>query len=537
MSNQISTVVNPAALQSDGAYVSEQIVSQALPPGPNSNVLVILGLCNWGLFGTPQAFADTDTGAPLYGDTSVSPNSSGVDYGMMARVYLAGAAPANQIVGVRAPTDGTDTAATAYIADDNPATSGHYIALVTGKCTGTYGNKISYQLDLISGTTTAKPMYRFTVYPPTGNPEVFIFKGYSSTAYSQAVFAANFVAMVNGTNGTPASNWVVASTVGSPSSTAPFTGLQIALLGGSDGASGVTDTTIFGTNALGMARTGLYVLNGLVGAATVCVAGISSYASFATLAGWVQQQICRGVWGFPANTDTPDAISDREANTLSSAFVMLLEDAVEFQDPVTGALRWLEASAIGGAVMAATPTYKYVGNKPYSGLVPGVVLATERTIGGATPIDIPNESGERESNGINWIGNPIPRGNVFGLFHGMMSDGVTKSQDVGMANVIALEIKQILNQFVGEMQTTDNSDDTRFTARGKVNEYMNSLTTPTRQIDMYEDTLDSTDNTPDSIDAGIMMCKLEVETLNAIRFAIAAIYVGSGIQISVNPLQ
>lgn len=532
MAGNISTTINPAALQADGAYVAEQIESQLLPAGPNSGLVLFPGAANWGKPNIVQYFSDYDSGIPFFGDTDIGLSSSSVDYGLMARVFLAAMAGASSFACVRI-TDGTDVAAGSVIGDDANPVSGHELVTLTAVSTGSKGNAISYRLDLVSGTNSAYPVYRLTVFPFAGSAEVFTIVAYTTGgSYSSTVFTANAIAAINGTDGKPASNWLVASAPGgTPSVLNPYTGAVVFLTAGTDGNSGLTDTDIVGTDgASPSTRTGLYAFRNLAAAGTVLLPGVTAFDTFESLALFCEQEICMGVWGnFPLGTETATAVSDRQTNALSSTWLLLVEDWVEFVDPVSGLTRYLEPSASAAGVVAGTVPFKYVGNKPYAGIQG--LLATEYTATGLTMSTA--EAGERESNGIDWIGNPIPRGAVFGLFHGMMSDAATLSSDLRMANIIALNIQAILSQFVGEMQSTSSSDLTRSAARAKVNEYMSTLA---GQINDYKDTLDTTNNTPTTIAQGQMLCSLEVQTLGAVRFAIAAVQVGTGVQISVSPV-
>lgn len=523
-----TTTINPSALQADGAYVSLQIVPSQLPQGINTQLMEIVGAANWGPVNTPTYLSNYSSGTPIFGDTNVALNGS-TDYGLMARVDVADAV-ASYFLAVRA-TDGTDAAATGTIVDNAAAV----VIDLTGFHTGSLGDKIKYDLELQSGSGSAKPVYKFTVTPPYGNPEVFNnIVGYTSSAYAPATFKANFLAAINGTNGTPASKWVVAS-AGS-STVAPVVGSG-SLSGGADGSSGMDDSDVLGTDGFAGSRTGMYALRGLSAGATLCLAGVdgSQADTFSAVNAFVQSESCIAVLDFPLNTDTETAIADRVSNSLSSTFIMLLEDWVKVNDPAGRGVQWQGPSGAGAGIVASVPPYLYPGNKPYDGMP--TVFATESTI--AVPIGVGSaDAAARESNGINWIGNPIPRGNQFGLYHGMMSDGVTLCSDVRMGFYIALNIQQILGLYVGEMQTNAADDDTRAKARAAVNAFMNSLLPPnTQQIAAYEDTLDTSDNSPETVEQGIMLCKLEVETMSAVRFAVAAIQAGVGVTITIGPVQ
>ena len=531
MSITIGATLNPGALQSDGAYVYESIVPNAIPLGAQSQTLMIDGAANWGPLNTLVACSNYDTGVPLMGDTFVTVSTTGsVDYGIMARVSLAG--PECTSFLLNRVGDGTQAAATSDIADQATPASSHNILAETALWTGSFGNRIGRSIALVSGNSGLNPVYAYTISPPTGQVEVFNIVGYATLggAYNATAFTANAIAAVNGSSNSVASKWIRLAAAASPSSVAPYVGTLAAMSGGVDGSAGLTDSLVVGTNATGAARTGMYAFSGAARGGNLVLAGVSSYTAYSAMATFCQTNLCVGYWSFPINTDTIVAVPDRNTNALTSQFMQLSEDWVQFNDPAQGIARYLEPAAKVAGIVAGQPAFLYAGNKPVGG-TPNVI-STERTV--TIPINIPAESGLRESNGINWIGNPIPRGNVFGLFHGMMSDGLTTISDVRMAFNIGLGIEQILGQFVGQMQGTSNNDTTRAQARAAVNAYMNQFLPPNQQqINSYTDVLDTTNNTPTSIAQGIMLCSLEVETLAAVRFAVAAVQVGTGVQISV----
>jgi hypothetical protein len=406
---------------------------------------------------------------------------------------------------------------------------------LTGKCTGTLGDQIKADIELQSGTASVKPVYKLVVTPPYGNEEVFAgIVAYSSSAYSSTVFLANLLAAVNGTGGKPGSRWVIASA--GTSTVVPVVGSRT-LTGGVDGSSSLTDADIIGTDGYAGSRVGMYAARGISAGSTLCLAGVdgSQASTFSAVNTFVQEESCIALLDFPYGTETETAIADRSANGLSSPFIMLLEDWVKVNDPLPSrGVQWQGPSGAGAGIVAATPPYIYTGNKPRTGMP--TVYATESTI--TVPIAVGStDAAARESNGINWIGNPMPRGNQMGMYHGMMSDGVTQISDVRMGFYCALNVQQILGKYVGEMQTTAPDDDTRAAARGAVNSFMNSLLPPnTRQITDYDDTLDDTDNTQFTEEEGELLCRLEVETLSGIRFAVGALQVGVGVQIQVAPV-
>ncbi len=534
-----TTLINAAALELDDAYVSAQVESQLLPAGPNSSAIYMPGAANWGPVGKVLSFSDYDSGVPFYGDTQIELSSAGVDYGIMARTFLAAGAAAGGItIGASRVTDGTDTAAIGDLYDSTNPTHVLIIKLVA-LCTGSFGNRIGWQLSLQSGTAESYGVYRLTIFPPVGRPEVFSnIVGYTTGGvFNGPIFNANLIALVNGTNNTPPSNWVMASSLTTTTNPPQTTNSPTLLIDGTDGNAGLTDASIVGTDGPAGTRSGMYIFRNIAAAGIVILPGVGTtseagFATFDELASFVTQESCRGVWsGYPIGQDTADVVADVEQNGLQFWAVMNVMSWVEFTDPATGVQRWLEPAAEAAGVWASCPPIgngAYPGNKPATGLTN--IIATEDTLSGV-PLSTA-EGGEREANGIDWIGRPIPAGNVFGLRHGMMSDGQTYASDVSALWVIALNVQAILRQFVGQMQGTSQNDPTRVAARAKVNEYMSTLT---GQINAYSDVLDSTNNTPVTINQGIMLCNLSVQTLTPVRFAIAAVQVGAGVEVTVSP--
>jgi hypothetical protein len=538
------TQINAAALEADGAYVFEQIASQLLPAGPNSGLVIMPGLFNWGPIGQVRYFGSYASGVPIHGDTQVALSSANgkVDYGGMARVYLAAAAGASSFAVTRV-TDGSDAAASIIIGSNPASPTTSEFAVLTGVWHGSFGNRISYQIDITSGTSTNNPVCRLTIFPPVGNPEVFPnILGYAPpvATFSQSALSANIIAAVNGLAGSPASKWVVASAPGSLGSGVfpAGVGTPIALTGGLDGnanSPGLTDALIVGTDGPAGVRTGLYMFRTIAGAAKVILPGVSASSSFGALATFCSGETCMGVWGnLVAGQSTAEAVQYRATNFPSgSQFLMGGMSWIQFADPATGVLRYLEPSAVLAGVWASCPPIgpgAYPGNKPPGGLINGGALATEDTASGI-PLSLA-EAGERESNGWNWIASPAPGGQAFALFHGMMSDAATYASDVSAAAVISINIANILAKFVGQMQGTSANDATRAAARAKVNEYMGTLP---GLIESYDDVLDITNNTPTTIAEGQMLCSLTVKTLTPVRFAVAAVQVGAGVTITVSP--
>src|SRR5579862_5635972 len=208
MANIVQVTLNPQALQADGAYVSESIDSQLLPAGPNSGLVVVPGAANWGPVGIVEYFSDYASGVPIFGDTQVQLSSGNVDYGIMARVAVMQSV-AQTFAAVRVASG--DSAAVGAINDGQPTPGA--ILTVTGKYTGSFGNRITVTVSLQSGTisgyqgagSTSYPVFAITVYPPAGNAEVFSnIIGYTTGgAYDEPTFAANAIAAINGTNNTP----------------------------------------------------------------------------------------------------------------------------------------------------------------------------------------------------------------------------------------------------------------------------------------------------------------------------------------------
>jgi hypothetical protein len=101
-----------------------------------------------------------------------------------------------------------------------------------------------------------------------------------------------------------------------------------------------------------------------------------------------------------------------------------------------------------------------------------------------------------------------------------------------MLKSISFDLQNILGQFVGSMISTNPNDPTLLAARDAVDAYFDGLKNgPPQKISNYTNILNSTNNTPSTIAKGFLIANIAVQTLSAARFVLAALQVGSTVQI------
>ena len=519
MGNIVNNLV-PGSFTVDGVYIDEIPAQAATTPGPNTNLVAIVGGASWGPLNTPVAFNDQPSAFAAFGNATQDVHS-------LVSEAVNGAIPlCSSLLGSRV-SDGTDAAATLLLLD---TPSGGTVLTLTAVYTGSYANGASAVVQLTGGNETTSPgipIYQITVFFPNANPAVYSgIVGGNSGGYVAATFKANAIAAINGTAPNSLPNpWFTAAAGGS--SLVPAKVTPNLASGGLDGASGLTTSYLIGTDGE-VGRTGIYALRTLVGGGTVIVAALTDPTVGSTLAEFAQEESCIAGLAFPSGTPTTTAVSTRATDNLSSPFLFLVMDWDYVYDPVAGALRLISPLGKAAGVVASAPAYQYPGNQPVNG-VPNIV-GTERTAG--QPLSF-SEQGLRQTNGLLYVYRPIPRGSVFGFPHGMMSDGVTLMSDTRMLNFIALSLETILGPFVGAMVSTNPKDPTIMQATSAMLAFFENLSGPTQpQIANYSIV---PKNTVTTIEQGQLIFAVSVQTLSAAKYVIAALQVGNTVQIVTSP--
>ena len=278
--------------------------------------------------------------------------------------------------------------------------------------------------------------------------------------------------------------------------------------------TGVVDADLIGSATT---PTGMYVLEGS-GASQFCLFGLVDATKFTAIVNFGLTRGMIGVVSFPTGTSSDACIASKNSNGIDSYAIMLLKDFVVWDDGI-GNRRSTTADALCVGLFCALAPEQGDGNKPLFGLV-----GTERSVANAPYLG--SEVQLLEGAGINFITNPIPYGNVFGLRHSQNSSSDATINGVNytrMTNFLAATFAAQLGKYVGQLQSTDPNDQTRANARATISTFLELLKRKpaaggSGQIDGYSVQLDSSNNPNSAIGRGLMQAIVLVRYLAVIRF-------------------
>ncbi|PXX42215.1 phage tail protein [Aquitalea magnusonii] len=505
--------INTAALQTPGLYV------QVVPPrtriinGVPTDVYGQVGVASWGPVNS----------ATLVGSPTDAQNFFGVqqvrkyDLATAIAIGLQLGAANQRIVRV---TDGTDVAASVALKDTlgTPVTG----ATLTAIYTGTVGNTL--QATITAGTQ--QNTFKLTILRPNFTPEVF-----DGISGSGATFWANLVSAVNnGLSGIRGPSQLAVATIGT-SITAPNTTNTYTFAGGTDGAGGVTDSTLVGVDGTSTARKGMYALRG-TGVQVLNLVDLTDSTQWPNISTFASGE---GVYGF---TQGPVGASYSTVSTsLNTAGVddwhmkVLVGDWVYWNDTVNTQNRLLAPATFLAAQCAAqaphvstlnkrlgniTGTQRVAQNQPYSGAEIGAIVGAR--------LDV--------------ISNPSPGGSYYAGQTGRNSSSdPTRNGDnyTRMTNFLALTLASAFGYVIGQNQTMD----LRREAKSAIESFLLTL----QQQKMIGDVNGgpafsvqlNAENNPDArVAAGYMQADVQVKYLSVIFYFLVNLEGGQTVTVQVS---
>lgn len=506
--------INSAALTAPDLYV------QVVPPsnldiaGVPTNILGVIGVASWGPINSPMLIGSPQQQQQSLGQVTNRKND------------LATACAVAQMVGVtdiRAVrvTDGTDVAAAIAMQDTagSPATG----LTVTAKYSGVVGNSITAKMSL----GTAASTYKLTLTRAGFVPEIF-----DNIPGSGATLWANIAAAVNnGQSGVRGPSQIVVAAVAS-STAAPNTTTTYNLTGGTDGASGVTDTTMLGAD--GATRTGMYALRGATVAHITLVDHTTSSQwptidSFAANIGAVAHNANAVSTSI---TDSAAALATAGVDDYASKFYV--GDWCYWYDSLNGVQRLLSPATFGAARAASLSPYLSNLNKA----IPGIV-ATQRTQSGI-PYAQSDISAAFQGR-IELITNPCPGGQYFGCRTGLVASSNPVANDdtyAKMTNFLAFSFASALGIYVGKPQTVD----LRAQAKAQIGNFLSRLydqgyigdpNNPGEQF-AFSVQIDASNNPKSQVALGYMTAAVKVVYLNTVRFFLVNLEGGGSVTVTVS---
>jgi len=508
--------------QSDGVYMTKLPVASAAQSGPPTNQVVVIGSGSWGKRNTPLFFSDEKSGGAAIGIRTDLVKSA-------LREALSGMPECTQFMAILVD-DGTSTLATMTLMDTATPTPA---ALINGTavCPGTDANSASIVATLQSGTLTNAPVLSITRFWIDGSAQTWNnIVGYSAAngPFVAATFQTNALAALNGTASGQVPDPYFVYTAGS-SATTPQVGVAFAASGGTNGDSGVTDTTLVGT-VTGSTLKGMQAATGLIWGSQLVLADFTTAALFAAVAQFANVEGADGWSTFASGTDYITAIANKTSNTMSDDNMNVIMDWAYVFDKYQKAQILVSPLGKAAGIVASLDPFAYPGNKPQDGAEG--ISSTERLAKGAIGI---SERGQRESNNINWLDYDNGK---WVLAHGLTSAG-RQINEIRAQKYIMYRAGQIAKLYQGgDVESTvpfaqaDEND-----ARKQLYTALLGLQTELQgKVSSMGIILNDSNNSPASLAAGFLNFELDVTTRAGVQYIIGATKVGNAVKVTAPPL-
>ena len=420
--------LNTAALTAPDLYVQKIPPQTVFINGVPTDILGLVGVGSWGPVNS-AILADLAT----FGTVTVR------KYDLASAISISAMVGANNIRAVRV-TDGTDAAASASNVDTagSPVTG----AILTAFYTGIVGNTLSAAITAGTQANT----YKLTINRPTYTSEVF-----DNIAGSGATFWNNLVSAVNsGQTGFRGPSQLCVATRSTSTGT-PNTSAAVALTGGTDGVSSVTDSTLVGTDGVtASARAGMYALRNSV-AQVLNLIDLTTGGQWSTITTFANSEGMYPVTQGPAGASYATvSTSLNSAGVDDPSLKVLVGDWAYWQDNVNGITRLMApATFVAAEIAALSPQLS-----PLNKSLPGII-GTQRTSQNQPYSSA--EIGATATSRLDVVTNPCPGGNFYGCRTGRnASSDATRNGDnyTRMINFLALTIAASFGWVIGQPQTT-----------------------------------------------------------------------------------
>ena len=427
--------INLDAILVPGAYiVIEQPIAGAINGAP-SNQLAIVGTATWGPVNSPTTFGSAQQGQAIFGPPQVRL------FDMMTHVSTAALQGANNFKGVRV-TDGTDTSASVEVLTNCIA--------FTSKYSGSGGNSIQVTI----GAGGQVGTYNVTVAMPGVVSELYANVGLGLTG--NALWVAIAAAVNGGVGVLRGPSQIVVATAGA-GTTAPAAATYT-LSGGTDGANGVTATTLVGNDGT-MPRTGMYALRN-TGTAVAMLADVSTSSTWSTQLAYGLSEGTYMIACGPSGDNIANAVATLQASgaagPTSYDFKLLHGDWCYWNDPVNGLRPVSPQGFVAGFLANASPNQPALNQQLYG--IAGTQTTSDNLQYSAADLN------QLAQAGIDLVMNPSAGGNYFSCFlgHNTSTNQVTQSDIyTKMTNfeVASLNGPGGLGQFVGQLNDPQEQAD------------------------------------------------------------------------------
>lgn len=341
----------------------------------------------------------------------------------------------------------------------------------------------------------------------------------------------NLVNAINqGQSGVRGPSQLVVATIGTSAAAPALT--AVTLSGGTDGAAGVTDATLVGTNTT--PPTGMYALQS-AGVQTMNLVDHSTSSQWSTMAAFAQQfGVFGAAQGQPGQSIATVSTNLNTAGVDTYGLKCLVGDWVYWQDTVNNVQRLVGPATIWGPMRANLAPNQSTLNKPVLGIV-----GTQRSVQ-QVPYSGPETLSAVQAR-LDFLANPAPGGNYFAFQtdRNVSSDAATNSEAyTTMTNFLALTLAANFGFVVGNPQTVDlrqevsDSITSFLTNLWLVSQYIGDVNNP--QAVPFKVTLDASNNPDAQVAIGLMQCLVVVKFQSIVREFLISLQGGSTVQVTVS---
>ena len=472
-----------------GLTVTEIAPSAVVISGTPTGILGIVGSAIWGPVNTPSICSDEDDCTAAFGPMVAR------KYDLGTAVYVAALQNASSFRCVRV-TDGTDTAASLALGPTELAKApAFYASLANAINSGVGVLRGASQRVTLSGSGVLAALY-------TGSLGDTI--KVSISAGSKAGTAKAVVGM-----GTGAPE--VFDNIPAP---ALPTFQTVALVGGADGASGVTAATLVGLDV--QPRSGLYALRGQ-GLTHVMAADADDSTQYTTIDAFAASESCYAVQVAPAGSTIAATATLKSTAGLDSEFSKLLHgDWLYVNDPVNLVQRMVSPQGFAAGKLAALAPNQSSLNKPLVGIVASQTSAAANGTYSNAELTALFEAD------LDVICNPAPGGAFWAVRGGINTSSnaaVGDDEDTTMTTFLATSIDAVMGQYVGLPISLSLLQD----VAASLNSFLANLLTvgilgSVNGARPYSVVCDTTNNPQARLGLGYVNADVTVQTMSVNRF-------------------
>lgn len=438
----MTTIVPYGSLNLAGLNGSPQAYVQIVAPkvksisGVATDTFAAVGVGSWGPLNTFVTVGDYDGVRVNVGD--VQNRKADIATALAVAIELG----VTRLGFVRV-SDGTDAAATKV-----HQISATTAVTFTAKYTGTRGNKIKYAFYNGSAAGT----FQCRIFVAGEESEIYDNLPSGSGCWAALVDGINNGNRAYAVNGAPSR--LVRATVGTSNSSPTADGAEVALTGGSDGATGITDAMLVGTVS---PATGMYALEGQ-DVAVMVVLDCTTTSLWPTINNFAAKQ---GVYTFvsgAAGETAATAMTNRAATAFDDYWTkVLVGDFCYWNDNFNGVLRLVAPTVFAAARLANLSPHLSGLNKE----IPTVVGTQKTGEPGSGKLGRYSEAelAALRGAGIDVITSPLPKSKTqYGLRIGCNAyskPGMKGDNHPRMTGFLAKSLAASIGDYIGEPITPD----------------------------------------------------------------------------------